>query len=158
MLNVGSSAEMQHIIIARVKTKERSKVNKNVASNMEQPRPDRQTHIIYPMTKVIARILERKRAMTNIERQTPNRQIHTFFPQQTRRLPVNKRLARSAKSPKACKDEGIVVPNIERQMPDRQTHKIPYRLRRAGGQITYMLGVEPVAAPPTCVGGSTCVG
>ena len=110
------------------------------------------------MTNETARIEVREIAMTNIERQTPNRQTYTFFPQQTRRLPANQRLARSAKPPTAGKGVEIVVPNIERQMPDRQTHKIPNLLRRAGDKLTYMLGVEPVAAPPTCVGGSTCVG
>ena len=122
------------------------------AANMEQPRPDRQTHMIFPMTEETARIEERAIAMINIERQTPN-----LF-QQTRRLPANQRLARSAKLPSAGKDVEIMVLNIERQLPDRQTHKIPNRLRRAGDKITYMLGVEPVAAPPTWVGGSTCVG
>ena len=144
-------------ILAKV-TIERSRVKIYVASNMEQPRPDRQTHMIFPMTEETARIEERAIAMINIERQTPNRQTNTFFFQQTRRLPANQKLARSAKLPSAGKDVEIMVPNIERQLPDRQTHKIPNRLREAGDKITYMLGVEPVAAPPTWVGGSTCVG
>ena len=110
------------------------------------------------MTKEMAREKEREIAMSNIERQTPNHQTHTFFPQRTCKMQVNKRLARSAEPPKACKGEDIVVSNFERQMPDRQTQTIPNRLRNASGRIIYLDGVEPEAVPPSCVGGSTCVG
>ena len=108
---IRNRAEVQQRKVAKLKTIERSRVKFNVAPNMEQPRPDRQTHKIQ-MTNETARIEVREIAMTNIERQTPNRQTYTFFPQQSRRLPANQRLARSAKPPTAGKGVEIVVPTL----------------------------------------------
>ena len=60
---------------------------------------------------------------------------------------------------KRRKDGELAVANIEQQKPDRQTHTIfPHRMRTTRVKFTYVDGVEPVAVPPTWVGGSTCVG
>ena len=116
------------------------------------------------MTKDMKRRKDREIAVSNIERQTPDRQTHTFFPHRTRNMQVKETyLARVAELPKACmkrrKGGQLVVANSERQKPDRQTHTFfPNRLRSARDKVTYFVGVEPVAVPPSWDGGSICVG
>ena len=54
----------------------------------------------------------------------------------------------------------IVVSNMEQLRPDRQTHTL-FPNRKSNTEVrqsTYLEGVELEDVPPSCVGGSTCVG